>query len=139
MIAEIRAALQTLLGNIAGVSGANAYPPETISTGIYAWVGFDDEVVTMGRNEIGLHTLPIYFVVNRNASLPKEVAATEPVIALIKTEIRGLPAGWVAGVDHVHFTRVQQAMINVGESPYVGVIVTLEIKTRENVAAEYGG
>lgn len=140
LITQLRENLAALLSDVEHVSICHPYPVEEVSSWGEAWLGFDFEDVTMGGREIGLHSIDLYYVVNRDGSLDKEVAATEPAIATIKTKIRGNQnLGLPDNCDSVRFRSVRQSMITAsGDREYVGFVMSLEIKVHENLSSEYG-
>lgn len=134
-ITEVRRAIAGLLAGTPGITEISPYPLDEVHGEGVAWLGWDTETITPGPNEIGRHEIELFYVVNRNGRISSELAETEPVIAAIKTRIRG-NQGLYGLSDHFYFTQVRQTVIENNSVEYIGFVMVLNIKTRETVSSQ---
>lgn len=133
---QIRQGLETMLEGIPGVKSASGWPVEQVNAAPAAFVGFDDDTVTMGNLELDMHALPITFLVQRKAgNLKNQVVAVEALIDDFKAAVRanqklGLP-DLVAGTRYTH---IREGIYEMGGTPYVGFIADITVKTTQAVS-----
>jgi hypothetical protein len=133
---QIRQGLETMLDSINGVNSASGWPVEQINAVPACFVGFDDDAITMANLELDLHLLPVTFLVQqKGGNLKNQVKAVEAVIDGFRAAVRanqdlGLPL-LVAGV---RYTRIREGVYQMGNTPYVGFVADVTIKTTQAVS-----
>lgn len=135
-VSDVRAALEEMLVGIDSIKSASAYPTENVGAQPFAFVGFDDDAVTMGQRELSIHSLPITVLVARKgANLPNQLKAVEAVIEELKEAIRlNQSLGMAQFVNRVQYTRVEEGIYSFAGTEYVGFIATVAIKTHRAVS-----
>ena len=130
-LGDIRQALAAVLVQAEGVNVVEEYPPATITGNGMAWIGFVDDPITMGNQEIHELIVPVTVIVNRKGNVQEALQATEPVIDSMLELIRANQTLELPTIYRVQYVRVQQGIWRVGDGlPYVGFQVTLQIKDR---------
>jgi hypothetical protein len=136
-ISDVRAGLEVVLANVAGLAAASGYPTEAIGAVPFAYVGFDDDAITGGARELHLHLLPIMVMVDRKAgNLKNQVVAVEALIEPVLAALRSnQDLGGLIEVARVQPIRVRSGVYTHAGTDYIGFVVDTEIK--ESFAATY--
>jgi hypothetical protein len=129
----VRAALETVLLEVPEIKSASGWPTEHPGAIPFAFVGFDDEEITMAQREITLYELDVTVLVNRKgAHLPNEIRATEALIEPIKAKLVAKNRlGRADVIDAVRYTRVRGGIFEYAGNQYTGFVLSLQIKTHK--------
>lgn len=135
-MSDVRAALEEVLVGIESIKSASGYPTENVGAQPFAFVGFENDVVTMGGRELSVHAVPVTVLVARKgANLSNQVKAVEAVIQDLKDAIRSNQSLGLPGfVYRTAYTVFQEGIFTFAGNEYVGFIADLEIKTHTNVS-----
>lgn len=135
-ISDVRAALESMLDGIPAIKSASGYPTENVGAQPFAFVGFDDDAVTMGNRELSIHTLPITVLVARKGgNLPNQIKAVEAVIEELKAAIRANQSlGMPSFVNRVQYTRIDEGIYQYAGVDYAGFVATVDVKTHRAVS-----
>lgn len=134
-IAAIRAAIRDVLAAVPGINWAGAYPPDNIGTFPAAFCGLRSmDVDYTASQEVNEHAIPVIVLVERGVGLlPSNVARAEVLEEAIRAAFRA-NVGLSGLVNLCMVERVQQDTIQLGQVPYLGVLIDLAVKDKYGVS-----
>lgn len=134
-ILTIRAAIAVILDAIPQIKKAEAYPPDKIGPLPVAFCGLNDESIdyTAGT-KISDHILPVVVLVQRTPDrLSANLADVEALQALVVAALESNISLGAADVSIALPSRVQQDQIQIGQVPYIGFVLTLNVTEKSGI------
>lgn len=130
----IRQAIVTHWLTGVGINAATPYPAEQLSAMPAAWVGFDDDEISITLSqEVHEHHLPVTVVLNRVGVIENELAALEDLQDAVLARMRGKMT--LGGLIYpVGVERVQQGAVTHAGTEFIGVTFRVTCKEKLNVA-----
>lgn len=130
----IRQAIVTHWLTGVGINAASPYPLEQLSAMPAAWVGFDDDEVSIKNSqEAHRHNLPITIVLNRVGVIENELAVLEDLADVVLARMRSRMT--LGGLIYpTGDRRVQQGAVTHAGAEFIGVTIRVTCEEKLNVA-----